>query len=301
MLPGMSRALKPRIVIVGAGNLGSALAWSLFRAGYPIEAILARPRGARRDASLKNVQRLAKKVGAHTLVKLTSDSKVQVVWFCVPDSEIKNAANALAKTINWSETIALHSSGALTSDELSSLRKQGAAVASAHPMMTFVPGSHPSLTGVPFAIEGDRSAVRVARQIVRDLGGEAFSIRKSDKAAYHAWGTFASPLFTALLATTERIGVLAGIDRKTAKRRMIPILRQTLENYVELPEAGAAFSGPIIRGDVLTVQKHLRVLRKNPAASEVYVALGHAALQYLPARNKNALKRLLDRAVESHS
>src|SRR3974390_1109012 len=158
--------------------------------------------------------------------------------------------------------------------------------------MTFVQGSRPSLAGVPFAIEGEAVAVRLARRIVNDLGGNAYPIQKKDKAAYHAWGTFASPLFTALLASTEQVAALAGVNRKAAKRRMIPILLQTLANYASF-DAGDAFSGPIIRGDVETVKRHLQVLRKAPAASGVYVSLALAALEYLPAKNKAQLRRTL--------
>jgi predicted short-subunit dehydrogenase-like oxidoreductase (DUF2520 family) len=135
--------------------------------------------------------------------------------------------------------------------------------------------------------------MRVARRVVKQVGGHPYVIRKKDKAAYHAWGTFASPLFTALLATTEQIAVLAGVDRKAAKRRILPILVQTLANYAALDAAGA-FSGPIVRGDGATVKGHLQVLRAMPAAREVYAALARSALRYLPAKNKSVLKQLLD-------
>jgi predicted short-subunit dehydrogenase-like oxidoreductase (DUF2520 family) len=281
-------AEKPRIGIVGAGNLASALAVSLRQAGYTIEAVLARSR----RSSLTKARRLASQVKARAGVdrpKLRGD----VVWFCVPDSEIARAARSRADKIDWSGKVALHSSGVLSSDELGVLRERGARVASVHPMMTFVRGCRPPLVGVPFAVEGDPAAVRVARRIVDDLGGVSHAIGKSDKAAYHAWGTLASPLFTALLATTESVAVLAGVKRKAARRRMIPILLQTLANYA-ISDAGRAFSGPLVRGDVETVQRHLRVLGKIPPAAAVYVALARAAVEYLPARNKNSLRQLLD-------
>jgi len=286
MLPGM--APKPRVAIVGAGNFGTALAVALQRAGYSIEAVIARSRGG----SLKNAQRLAQRVGARASTDL-SEVRAGLIWFCVPDAEIARAARLLGKKIEWKGRVALHSSGALKSDELDALRRRGVAVASVHPLMTFVRGSRPALAGVPFAVEGDAAAVRVVRRVVGDLGGCAYSIRKKDKAAYHAWGTFASPLLTALLATTEQVAASAGVNRKLAKQRMIPILRQTLANYATLGAAGA-FSGPIVRGDVDTVKRHLHVLRATPAARAVYADLARAALQYLPAKNKNSLKRILD-------
>lgn len=282
MLPGMGG--KPSVAVVGAGNLGSALAVSLRRAGYAIDVVVARSRGQ----SLKKARALAKEVGARAVVGLAHVSGV--VWFCVPDAAIASVANG--PQLDWKGKVALHSSGALASDELRSLRERGAAVASVHPLMTFVKGSRPSLAGVPFAIEGDAAAVRRARRIVRDLGGSAYSIRKRDKSAYHAWGTFASPLFTALLATTERVAKLAGVSREEAQRRMIPILLQTLANYASFGAAGG-FSGPIVRGDVETVRRHLDVLRDVPAARDVYSALARAAMQYLPVKNKDPLKQLL--------
>lgn len=290
MLPVM--AAKPRIAIVGAGNLGTALARSLRRAGYVIDVVLAHSAGK----SLRKAKRLAKEIGARAVLDPSALKDADVIWLCVPDSAIAAAASALAEKLKWNRKVALHSSGALTSDELAALRRHGAAVASVHPLMTFVRGSRPSLAGVPFALEGNPRSLRVTRGIVRDLGGTAYSIRKKDKAAYHAWGMFASPLFTALLATTEWVAARAGVNRKDARRRMIPILLQTLANYASFDAAGA-FSGPIVRGDVDTVKRHLRVLRKVPAARAVYAALARAALLYLPAKNKDSLRN----ALASHS
>ncbi len=290
MLPGM--AGKVRVAIVGAGNLAAALAGSLLRAGYVIEAVIARSRGA----SLRKAQILAKQVRRRALTDASTGLaglRADLIWFCVPDAEIARAASSLAGKLEWKGKIALHSSGALCSDELATLRLRGAYIASVHPLMTFVRGSRPSLDGVAFALEGDVPAVRMARRVVEDLGGHSYSIRKNDKAAYHAWGTFASPLFTTLMATTEQVAALAGVNRREAKRRMIPILQQTLANYAALDAAGA-FSGPIVRGDVETVNRHLRVLRKMPAARKVYLALAGAALQNLPVKHKRELKRLFD-------
>jgi predicted short-subunit dehydrogenase-like oxidoreductase (DUF2520 family) len=95
-----------------------------------------------------------------------------------------------------------------------------------------------------------------------------------------------------LLAASERVAAAAGVSRKAAKERMLPILRQTLDNYAALGAPGA-FSGPIVRGDVETVRKHLKMLRKVAGAREVYVALALAALRDLPVKNRAALEKIL--------
>ena len=176
---------------------------------------------------MKRARRLAARIGARAVMDLSGVS-AEVIWFCVPDGEIAAAADWLSQDclsqdclsqnrlsqnlrasvdkvpgqararrrrpktehsgFEWKGKIALHSSGALSSDELGVLRERGAAVGSVHPMMTFVRGSRPELAGVSFALEGDARAVRVARSVVKDLGGTAYSIRKQDKAAYHTRG-----------------------------------------------------------------------------------------------------------------
>jgi predicted short-subunit dehydrogenase-like oxidoreductase (DUF2520 family) len=284
---------KPGITIVGAGSLAAALTVSLRGAGYKIEEVVARERGA----SLRRAQALARKTGGRTSVIRDTEIAGEIVWFCVPDRAIAQAARVLATKIDWKHKIALHSSGALTSDELSVLRKRGAVAASVHPLMTFVRRSQASLAGVSFAIEGDAVAARMARRIVKDLKGFPYLIQKKNKAAYHTWATFVSPLFTALLATAEHVAAAAGVPSNDARKRALPILRQTLANYAS-SGAAAGFSGPIIRGDAQTVERHLRVLRRIPAAREAYIALAKAAVQYLPAKNRPNLRKALHDSYE---
>lgn len=279
---------KPTIAIVGAGSLGSALAISLLTAGYEVAQIVSRDR----VSSRRRAQQLARRVGAHATVFASFDPKVDLAWLCVPDREIVNCARSLASRGQWTGRIALHSSGVLTSAELAALRARGAAIASLHPMMTFVPGEPPALAGVPFAVEGDAIAVRTARQIVRDLGGNAFNISPTRKAAYHAWGSFVSPLLISTLVTAEQVADRAGIPRMAARKMMWPILHQSLANYAKHGPAGA-FSGPIIRGDAATLEKHLKILRALPEAKAVYLALSRSAAKNLPAKHKKQLLKVL--------
>ena len=281
-----SQAAGTKIAIVGSGNLGSALALSLHSADYRITEIVSR------DATQRRARQLARRVGARVTTLHHPQITADVIWFCVPDHAIASCAQAMAGRAAWKGKIAWHSSGALDSTELRVLSRRGAWTASVHPFMTFVPGVTPALGGAGFAVEGNRQAVSMARQIVCELGGRAFAISARNKAAYHAWGAFASPLLTALLALGEKVAAAAGVHRKEARQRMAPIVRQTVENYI-LRGAAAGFSGPIIRGDVATVRKHLAALRHIPACDEVYRALARSALRTLPAKNRKALEKVL--------
>lgn len=281
-------APKPGISIIGPGRLGAALALELSRAGFTITDLVSRDR----PASWRKANRLARRLRSRVVSFKSGAIRGAVIWLCVPDREIPSVVRQLAPLVNWKGKTVFHSSGALTSDELGQLRDRGATVASVHPLMTFVARSAPALRDVPFGIEGDSAAIHVAQRIVRDLGGEVFRVQKAMKAAYHVWGMFASPLLLATLVTAEQAARQAGISAASARRKMLAIVRQTVANYAALGPA-AAFSGPIVRGDVETVRKHVAILKGNTEVYDVYSALARAALRYLPARNRGKLTKAL--------
>ena len=99
-------------------------------------------------------------------------------------------------------------------------------------------------------------------------------------------------MIAATLVTAERVGKAAGLSPKQVKKVMTRILLQTITNYVERG-AASAFSGPIKRGDLNTVQRHLRELVRVPGAGEVYRALVRSALMDLPTGNRGELTRLV--------
>ena len=280
-------AAKPSIAIVGPGRFGTALARALIGAGYRLSEIVS----GRSKTSRQNARGLAR--FAKTATSLTkSRLDVDVIWLCVPDQQIEETADKLASANNWKQKVVFHSSGALASNVLNALHQRGAAVASVHPVMTFVRGSAPLFNGIPFGIEGDTAAVRVARRIIADLGGESFAVRKQDKALYHVWGMFTSPLLLSLVAIAEQVGCAAGVPAKDVRKKMMPIMMQTLANYAKLGPADS-FSGPLVRGDVATVRKHLNALNKFPDAKKIYVALAQAAMKRLPVQNRTAIEKIL--------
>lgn len=285
----MAKKAKPRpcISIVGPGNLGSALAIELTRKGHPVRYIVSRE--AESNVHLKS---LARRVHADAITLGEHPLDTDIVWLTVPDDAIADVARRLAASQSWRGKIALHPSGARTSDELLALKKKGAHVASAHPMMTFVRGRAPQWRGVPFDIEGDKPAVEAAYEIATSLGANPYIIKKRDKTLYHAFGSFASPMVIALMSAMEQVAESVSIPPNKAKQMVWPLLSRTLENYMKR-DAASAFSGPLVRGDVETVRKHLAELKRLPEAREVYVALAKAAIKRLPGKNTEALWREL--------
>lgn len=287
-MPRQSKRQKQNIAVVGAGTLATALAHALHSQGYRVSEIVAR----NNPQSLRRARALAKQVKSRATALDKAQLVADIVWLCVPDDSVATVASQLAESRDWSGKMAVHSSGALSSDSLAPLKRKGAEIVSAHPLMTFVSSSLPQLTGVPFAVEGDAIAVAKVSAIIRSVGSKLFQIGKQEKPAYHAFGFFASPAIVGLIAAAFDVGKLAGLNAKRARSLMEPIVRQTIDNcfHNSLQEA---FSGPVRRGDVETIRKHLEVLRQEPDLRDLYRSLVRVALKSLPSAKSEQIARLI--------
>lgn len=280
----MTKTKKPTMAIVGSGNLARVLALALKAAGHRVTEIVARDPG--RTAAL------ARRTRAHPLaLQERPEINADVTWICVTDDAIAEVARILAKSrTDWRGKVLLHTSGAFSSKELAPVRRKGAAVGSAHPMNSFVKTSKPDLRGVPLAIEGDAQAMRAARASAKALSAEVFSISPGAKVLYHTMGAFSSPLLVSLLNVAERIGRQAGL--REPRKVMARILQQTVANFIA-KGGEAAFSGPIKRGDVKTVSRHLKALGSVRGARTIYEVLATHAVRGLPGKDKVAMLGLL--------
>jgi len=278
---------KVTITFVGAGALAGGIAPRLVERGYSIREIVTRDGRSGRA--------LARRVKALATNFANAAWSADLVWLAVPDAAIAACAKRLTRLPHFSAAIVIHSSGALGSELLSPLRACGAAVGSAHPMMTFVKGEPPKMKDVWWALEGDAKAVRAAREITKALGSHSFAISAGKKALYHAFGAFLSPMLVSEMAAGSALGLAAGVPRDKLSRVMAPIVRRTVENL--LASGGpASFSGPLVRGDVDTIRLHLCALRSHPAERDVYLALARYAVRALPVKKRNRLEELLREA-----
>ena len=297
LMPGSH---KPSIAIIGTGRLGGALALALQRSGYPIVGLVASH--LRKAEAVARMLRLAGNsisplaLAAKDLERLPSSG---IVLISTPDDEIEKLATRLAAHAE-TRTV-LHTSGALSSAVLAPLARKGLYTGSLHPLVSVSESKAgaDALAGAFFCVEGDPHAMRVARRIVRDLKGSAFSIPTGKKALYHAAAVIASPHTTALFDIAVNTLVTAGLDRKTARRVLIPLLESTVQN-LKTSDPADALTGTFARGDLATVERHLKALagKEHRQVLQVYRLLGLHALELaktngLDQKVINAIKKLL--------
>lgn len=275
-MPDAKRKENSGVSIIGTGRLGTTLAVALARRGYSLRSLVARRvQSARKAASLLDaeVQVLAAK-------QLRTLIRADLFLITVPDDQIPQVARELSEINADQKVTALHTSGALSSDVLAPLREKGWSTGSIHPLMS-VSGTQDgddSLRGAFWSVEGDRSALRLGKAIVRELGGKSFSIRSEDKPLYHAAAVMASGNVTALFDVALEMLGECGLDRKTARSVLVPLIASTVRN-LETKDPSQALTGTFSRGDVETVKRHVAALKKLPEALELYRLLGQRSLK----------------------
>lgn len=266
------------VAIVGAGRLGTALAAALDACGYEVRALASRgAAGARRAAARVGLKTLA--LGASELERLP---RVELLFITTPDDALKETVASLASLTEARARVALHTSGALSSEVLAPLRERGYVVGSMHPLAAV---SEPtagarSLRRAFYCVEGGAGAVRAARGVVRHLGGRSFSVRPEDKALYHASAVMTAGHVVALFDTALDTLRRCGLDERQAREVFLPLLRSTVENLSTQTPA-RALTGSFARADVETVLMHMESLRelRDSDALATYVALGEHSLK----------------------
>lgn len=272
-MPDGKRKQKQEVSIIGAGRLGTALAVALAGKNYSIRSLVARSiASARKAAKLldEQVQVLAAK-------NVGSLRPADLFLITTPDDQIAHVASEIARLETTRRPTALHTSGALSAEVLAPLRKKGWRTGSIHPLVS-VSGSTTALDGAFWSVEGDATALRVAKTIVRDLGGKSFSIRSEDKPLYHAAAVMSAGNVVALFDVALEMLVQCGLTRKTARSILLPLLSSTVHN-LESKDPAAALTGTFARGDVETVKRHLKALKTNKDALELYRLLGKRSLK----------------------
>jgi predicted short-subunit dehydrogenase-like oxidoreductase (DUF2520 family) len=189
------------------------------------------------------------------------------------------------------EQVVLHTSGANASAEvLAAARPHVRAVGTLHPLVSFADPhvAIEALKSIAFGIEGDEPAIAVARKLVRALGARSVVIDAKDMPLYHVGAVIAANYVVALADMARELFVKAGVPKEEALPALIPLLASVVQNLSQLGLPGA-LTGPVQRGDVSSVEQHLRILEQRaPEMLDLYRLVGRDVLRL--ATEKSALE-----------
>jgi len=260
--------LRPKVAIIGAGRVGTALAIRLQEKGYPVAAVASR--------STSSADRLARETGAKICQTAAEAARQgELVFLTTPDGSIAPVAEEVAREGGfYPGQFVAHASGALPAAVLEPARTAGATIFSLHPLQSFASPelAVDRLPGSYFTFEGERGALSLARRLVADLEGVLFEIGAAGKPLYHAAACVASNYLVALMQLVYTLAQQAGLPREGIFPAFLPLIQGTLQNVGAVGPV-AALTGPVARGDAETIRRHAQVMAKEEW--EIYRVLGY--------------------------
>ncbi|UCE19007.1 MAG: DUF2520 domain-containing protein [Gemmatimonadota bacterium] len=262
--------LERRVAIIGTGVVGTAIGIALSRRGYAVSGVADRTidvarRTARRLGQIHygtDVIEVAKK--ADFIFITTADDAI------VPTCETIAAGGGVMRG-----DIFIHCSGALSSDALGSARDCGAFVASMHPVGVFadVETAVDQLPTLSYSLEGDDEAVTEAEIIVKKLGGTPLRVSKEEKVYLHIaaclTANYTVTLFDVALQVVRRLR----FSKDEAVSVLLPLLKGAVE-ALEKNGMPGALTGPLARGDIHTIRRHIEAIHSVEELVRLYSLLG---------------------------
>lgn len=274
---------RPRLVIVGYGRMGGALALGLLRAGWPVSVFPRSGESLRRAVD-----------HGHVIADLESLRDADVCLFAVPDSQVATVAKSMMLDLGLS-TAVVHCAGALDlgvfgTTPLAVRRMRG----SFHPLVAVSDPTDP-LEGHAAALSASgRPLLQTLKRMAEDLKLTALEVPEARRAAYHAGAVLAAGGMVSLLSAAVAAFAEAGLDPDASLKALLPLAKSALRGAEERGLA-RGLTGPVKRGDLAVVQAHLAALPADLNA--LYRLLSARALTLagpqLPAETRNALDRLL--------
>lgn len=255
-------AYSPEITIIGLGAMGQSLANALQKKGFRIISVVSRS-----DCKSLDKKRY------YALGKSLNEIEIgDVIFLCLPDDQLENYAHEIAETISWKGKTVYHTSGVHNADVLSVLKLQGAEIGSTHPLQTFVRNEPASFEGIWVSLNGTPAANVLAKQIFERLGAHTFVIDNQQKVKLHTAAVMVCNYYVALVKAAEEV---LDFPDSTLKQLMLPLMHQTLKNISE-KSLNEALTGPVARGDLGTIQKHLAAMNEGNH-KDLYLMLGNFA------------------------
>lgn len=246
-----------RIVILGSGNVATQLALSLKAIGQEIVQVYS--------PNLTNANNLAEKVAASAISNLAAiNMQAELYIISVKD----DAISAVAAELNHVNGLVVHTSG---TTDLSILSDQVKRAGVFYPLQTFSKSRNVSFKHIPICLEADEQDLILLRELAGKLSNKVYELDGEKRKVLHLAAVFACNFPNHLYALANQILQQHNLDFDIVR----PLIAETADKVmVNLPDN--VQTGPAIRGDERTMDKHLKMLSNLPELQEIYQTLSNS-------------------------
>ncbi len=267
-----------KIGIIGAGKVGCSLGRYFVEQGLGVSGYSSKTK-----ESVETAATFTNTRAYDSLYQLVSENNL--IFITTPDDCISEVwAQIVQYDYNEKNKIICHFSGSLSSDVFLNREKRGFYACSFHPMYAFSDKftSYKQLNQVMFTAEGDKEALAELCPLLERLGNPVFVIKGKKKERYHAAASLISNMMIGLYQMGIDMLVDCGFSETEARSLVKPLVEGNIQHLLGTsPEQ--ALTGPIERGDVETIKKHLAQLTDRE--HQVYIGLGRTLTEVAERKN----------------
>lgn len=240
-----------KVVIIGTGKVASFFAETFYRAGIHIDCIIGR--------SESKAAGLAGKVESIAYTGWRDELEPDIILVAVSDRAIRDV---VADIPDASFTIC-HTAGAVNMDALAAYSNRGVI----YPLQSIAGDMKPD--EVPILTESNNVQAKVAiSMLTKHAGFETMEADSDQRLLYHLAAVFANNFSNAVLGAAAELLSQYKLDSSVLE----PIIRTTFERALS-NTAASSQTGPAVRGDEETMQKHLELLKAHPDLRDLYAGI----------------------------
>ena len=280
-------SIKKKILIIGLGKAGSAIAVELMSSGFIISGLV--------DSKINKLSKLRKVFPNSCFAESLNTGLIEIsdiIIICVQDKNIKNVIDELKKyKKNVKNKIVFHLSGSTTEDIFINSGINRKYCGSFHPIQTFSEISLKNqklLSGIYFGAEGGSDFLKTAKMISGKLKSKMVIIPKELKYLYHSICVFTSNFLVSYFSLIEKAVKKLKINSDEAFEIFKPLILNTFKNISEKGTV-KSITGPVERNDRAVIQEQIKQIKKVfPELLDLYLILAKEAISL--SEKKNSLK-----------
>jgi predicted short-subunit dehydrogenase-like oxidoreductase (DUF2520 family) len=254
--------VQNNISFAGAGRVAEALCKELYHAGFVIDLIVSET-----EASCKS---LADSCKAAWSKDLRFPDSTNVIIVAVPDHRLKTVLEGLNC---HNDTLLVHTAGSLGLDIFPShIQRKGIF----YPLQTFSKNRKVEFEGLPFLLEAsDNESVDILKNIAEAIHGKVYFVNTQQRRILHLAAVFVCNFTNHMLTTGKEVALKTGFPFEI----LVPLINETISKALDSGPENSQ-TGPAVRHDNNTIEKHLELLSFSPELKEIYKNMTQSIIEY---------------------
>jgi len=236
----------------GAGRVASALCRMLYNCGNSIDLIVSETENSCRS--------LADSCNASWSTKPEFPETTSVIIVSVPDRSLKSVLYTLKCS---SDTLVVHTAGSFGLDVFpENIKNRGVF----YPLQTFSHNRQVDFNNLPFFIESEDDFINsTLKKLAESMGATAFACDSGHRKMLHVAAVFSCNFTNHMLTIGKELSERAGFSYDILK----PLIVETILKAAEYGPENSQ-TGPAVRNDINTIEKHLDLLSFSPELQSLY-------------------------------